>query len=108
MQGNTPIDNPRRWIFRKAITVSLMLTAVMAICGTISNLVQPLAWLSYISRAIAFPPSLIARHLITNAGGSMAAVITLELAGLAFAVIFYALLAGAVFWFLNRQAEKTK
>jgi hypothetical protein len=106
MKDNTPKDSSRNWIFRRAIAVAIVLTAVMAVCGTIANLVRPLSWLHYVSLVIAFPPSLIVRHLLSINGGSMAGVIVAELEGVVFTLIFYTLLAAVVFWAMNRQTQK--
>jgi hypothetical protein len=100
-------DNARSWIVRRAIAVSVLLNAVMALCGTVANLVRPLSWLSFISRAIATPPSLILRHLVSLRGGSLAGVIAIEIEGVLFSLVFYALLAGLVLWLVSRRANKT-
>jgi hypothetical protein len=95
-----------KWIARRAMAVAVLITAVMALCGTLSNLVRPLAWLSYVSRGLAFLPSLIVRHLVSANPGSMAGAIALEIEGVAFCFIFYALIAALVLWLVLRQDEK--
>jgi hypothetical protein len=99
-------DTLRSWILRRAIAAAILLTAIMALCGTIANLVKPLSWLSYVARAIAFPPSLIVRHLISLKGGSLMGVVAIELEGVAITLIFYSLVVGVVLWFLSRRSEK--
>jgi hypothetical protein len=98
-------DNLGSWILRRAVAAAIVLTAVMALCGTIANLVKPLSWLSYVARAIAFPPSLIARHLVSLNGGSLMGVVAIELEGVAITLIFYGLVAGLLLWFLSRRSE---
>jgi hypothetical protein len=99
-------NNTRSWILRRAIAVSVLLNAVMALCGTVANLVRPLSWLSIVSRAIATPPSLILRHLVSLHGVSLAGVISIELEAVAFSLLFYALVAGVVLRLVNRRETK--
>ena len=96
------------WILRRAIAVSILLNATMALCGTLANLVQPLHWLSFISSAIAFPPSLILRHLASLNGNSLARVIAIEIEGIVFSLVFYGALAAVVLWLMSRHADKAR
>jgi hypothetical protein len=101
-------DKSRSRIFRKAIMISVVLNAVMALCGTVSNLVRPLAWLSLVSRAIAAPPSLILSHVFSQKQRSLGDIVALEIGGMLFCLLLYALLAGLALWLLSRRAAGTR
>jgi lysylphosphatidylglycerol synthetase-like protein (DUF2156 family) len=98
-------DNNRNGILRRAIAVAILLTATMALCGTVANLVKPLSWLRYVAQVIAFPPSLIVRHLIAVSGNSLMGVVAIELGGVAITFVFYTLLVALVLWLLTRRSE---
>ena len=77
----------------KAIGISVCLNSVMIVTGVLADVAKPLAWLGWISTAIAAPPGLIIRLFIHLGGQSARAYIAEAVAAFLCSIAFYTIIA---------------
>ena len=81
---------------RIALTISLVINALMIFMGIAAGMVQPLSILGKVSDWIAAPTGFLIGSLIRPKTPSATSVISASLAGFVFSIVFYAAIAWLV------------
>ncbi len=96
----------RETLFFKAFIFSLLINALVCSAGMLSDLAKPLQFLGYFARAVTAPPAFLIGWLIRPRTSSLPAIIGAGIAGLAFSVVFYAVVLWLVLLYMNRSSQK--